>query len=102
MILIKSKTDGFRRCGEVHTVSGRKFPQGHFTDDELAYMENDPELYVSYVPDLPAQSKEALENMTCDKLKSQCDAMGIDYPARAAKAVLIELILKNTDPAAGE
>jgi hypothetical protein len=100
MIFIQSKTDGFRRCGEAHSTAGRQFSDERFTDEELAEMEADPELMVRHIPDPPAQdpdeealARQTLEKMTNTKLKSECDAMGIEYPANAVKSDLVDLIL---------
>jgi hypothetical protein len=43
-VFIQSRHDGFRRCGEVHTREGRIFPAGHFTDEQLEQLNDDPEI----------------------------------------------------------
>lgn len=110
MIIIKSKTEGFRRCGVVHTSDGQEFPDDRFTKDQLKAIENEPMLIVTHLPDPPnnknkdeeKETRKVLEKKKLDQLKSDCDAMGIEYPADATKAVLVELILKKTAPLAEE
>jgi len=109
MIFIQSKNEGFRRAGVAHTKKGKEFPDDFFTFDQLELLKNEPMLEVSCLEvtqapdtDEAAQARKVLEKMTNDKLKSDCDAMGIEYPATALKAALVDLILKNTAPAPEE
>jgi len=46
MIQIKSKYDGFRRCGVAHTKAGQEFPDDFFTAEQIKQMENDPMITV--------------------------------------------------------
>jgi hypothetical protein len=45
-IFIKAKTDGFRRCGVAHSSEGREFPDGHFSEEELQILQDEPEILV--------------------------------------------------------
>lgn len=45
-VVIKSKTDGFRRAGIAHRAEGTYYPDGMLTDQQLAMMRDDPHLLV--------------------------------------------------------
>lgn len=53
MIQIKSKYDGFRRCGVAHTKAGHEFSDDFFTDDQIKQLKNDPMLTVVHVKAVP-------------------------------------------------
>lgn len=102
MLNIRSMTDGFRRCGMAFTREGQRFADDQFTPEELEQLKSEPMLEVRQVAsdvDEVAQARSVLEAMTNDKLKADCDDIGIEYPANATKAQLVELILKHTAPA---
>lgn len=110
MFRIISKKDGFRRGGIAHPEKPKDYPDDAFSKDELEAIEKEPMLIVTHLPDPPgkkdtaeeAQARKVLEKMSNDKLKSDCDAMDLEYPANATKAVLVGLILTNTAPAPEE
>jgi len=109
MIQIVSKKDGFRRGGVAHPDKPKDYPDDFFKEDQLEAIENEPMLFVTHLPDLPkkdsdeeAKARKVLEGMTNDKLKAECDAMGIKYPGNVTKADLVDLILKSTAPAPEE
>lgn len=106
MISIRSLNEGFRRAGKSFTRQPQLFKNDAFTEDQLDQLQAEPMLEVKILPDLPApdpeeeaQARKVLEGYKIDRLKKDCDAMGIEYQANATKAVLVELILKNTAPA---
>jgi len=80
--------------GEKMIVIGEEGPG--VLDTKTEPKTKDPEL--SKDVDEEAQARKVLEKMTNNKLKSECDAMGIEYPDNAIKADLVDLILKNTAP----
>lgn len=45
-VVIKSKTDGFRRGGIAHRAKGTFYEDGELTEQQLAMMRDDPELLV--------------------------------------------------------
>ncbi len=45
-IKIRSKRDGFRRCGIPHFVDWTIHPDGSFTDEEIAILRAEPMLEV--------------------------------------------------------
>lgn len=106
MIQIVSKKDGFRRGGIAHPDSPKTYTDEFFTADQLEEIENEPTLIVTHHPDPPKEkgqdeekeTRKVLEKKKLDQLKADCDSMGIEYPADATKAVLVDLILKNTEP----
>ena len=106
MLMIRSTAQSFRRAGTQFTNEATLFPDGHFTPEQLAELMDEPMLVVQQVEQPldtdgteQAQAREVLGGMTNDRLKADCDAMGIAYPANATKAQLIDLILANTVPA---
>jgi hypothetical protein len=105
MISIRSLNDGFRRAGQSFTREPKQYPNDFFTEAQLEALETEPMLEVKHLPDPAkpdpeeeARTRAILEGHTVARLKADCDAMGIEYPANAVKAVLIDLILKNTAP----
>lgn len=106
MLKIRAMKDGFRRAGERFSTEGDMFDDGRFTPEQLAELKAEPMLEVQHIeqplemghPAEEANARAVLEAMTNDKLKADCDAMGIAYPANATKAQLVDLILTNTAP----
>lgn len=49
MIKIKSKKDGFRRCGIAHPKEAVQYPDGRFSDADLAILKAEPMLIVEIV-----------------------------------------------------
>ena len=45
-ITITAKRDGFRRCGVAHRCVPVTFPDGHFTDEQIAILRAEPALVV--------------------------------------------------------
>lgn len=45
-ITITAKRDGFRRCGVAHRDVPVTFPDGHFTDEQIAILRAEPALVV--------------------------------------------------------
>ncbi len=54
MIRIKSKKDGFRRCGIAHPKEAVQYPNERFSAEELAILKAEPMLIVEIV----SQKKE--------------------------------------------
>lgn len=103
-IIIRSTTEGFRRAGMAHSKQPKEYADDFFTSEQLALLEAEPKISITRVEAPPDEKEEdvarsVLEGMTVDKLKSDCSAMGIEYPGNAKKAELVDLILKNTAPA---
>jgi hypothetical protein len=55
MIRIRSKKDGFRRCGTAHSSVPRDYPNEKFTKDQLAVLKAEPMLFVEEIPDPPKE-----------------------------------------------
>ena len=49
MIRIKSKRDNFRRCGMAHPKGPVKYPDGKFSQKELAVLKAEPMLTVEMI-----------------------------------------------------
>lgn len=51
MIRIKSKKDGFRRCGVAHPSTETTYPDNRFSEKELEILKAEPMLLVEEIPD---------------------------------------------------
>ncbi len=58
MIRIKSKKNGFRRCGVVHPATPVEYPDDRFSKEELKILKAEPMLVVEVVPDTKKDGKE--------------------------------------------
>lgn len=52
-IQITARRNGFRRLGIAHSANTVTWPDGHFNDGELEILENDPNLIVIRLQDVP-------------------------------------------------
>lgn len=43
--------DGIRRCGVRHTPEGHTWPEGQFTESEIALLEGDPDVIIQFLED---------------------------------------------------
>jgi len=58
MIRITSKIDGFRRAGVAHSSRPSDYPDGYFSDKQLAQLEAEPNLIVQHLAN-PAAADES-------------------------------------------
>jgi hypothetical protein len=58
MIRIRSKREGFRRCGIAHSAEPKDYPNEQFTKKQLAELKAEPMLFVEELPDPPKDKKE--------------------------------------------
>jgi hypothetical protein len=56
-ILIRSKRDGFRRCGIAHSVDEIAYPDDRFTAEELKRLQKEPMIIVRIVKTIEPQDK---------------------------------------------
>lgn len=105
MYKIRAMKEGFRRAGISFSKEAKTYPEELFTEEQIQQLQDEPMIEIQHLPDLKDadsdeedQSRKVLEAMTNDKLKKECDAMGIEYPANATKAALVDLILEKTAP----
>lgn len=54
MITIRSKQEGFRRCGIAHTSEPKEYQNSKFTKAQLLALQNEPKLIVTVTKDEPA------------------------------------------------
>jgi len=58
MIRIKSKKNGFRRCGIAHPAVPVEYPDDRFSKEELKVLKAEPMLVVEVVPDTKKDGKD--------------------------------------------
>jgi len=58
MIRIRSKKEGFRRCGIAHGEKQKEYADERFTREQLATLKAEPMLMVEVLPDRPGEKKE--------------------------------------------
>ncbi|CAM7522826.1 Mu-like prophage FluMu N-terminal domain-containing protein [Citrobacter freundii] len=68
-IQITARRDGFRRLGIAHSANTVTWPDEHFSDSELQILENDPNLIVVRLQDMPENTGngEALSGLTAER-----------------------------------
>lgn len=81
MIEIKSKKEGFRRCGVAHAREAA-YPDNRFTAAELAILQAEPMLTVTIRPDKPAAADPV---MASEASQPPVDADQSDEPAAKPK-----------------
>lgn len=57
-VQITARRDGFRRLGISHSANTVTWPDDHFSDSELQVLENDPNLIVVRLQDVPENSDD--------------------------------------------
>jgi len=50
MIRIRSKAEGFRRCGVSHPSECKEYEDGRFTPEQLKILKDEPMLQVEEIP----------------------------------------------------
>lgn len=62
MIRIKSKQEGFRRCGVAHSKNAVEYADDRFSEDELAILQGESMLVVEVLPysNQPPQAARAI------------------------------------------
>jgi hypothetical protein len=58
MIRIRSKREGFRRCGIAHSEKPKDYPNDKFTKEQLERLKAEPMLFVEELPDLPEKKEK--------------------------------------------
>lgn len=91
MIRITSKVDGFRRGGLAHSRKATDYPDGYFSDAQLAQLEAEPNLVVQQLPDgTPAHDDGTYDaGYAAGKADAERDA-GSHLSALEARAIAAE------------
>lgn len=92
MIRIRSKIDGFRRCGVPHPGEWTEHEDGRFTPEQMEILKSEPMLQVEAA---------APEDMTKAQIAAQLTAMGVDVP-RAANKSELQILLDQARAAAAK
>jgi hypothetical protein len=58
MIRIRSKREGFRRCGIAHSAEPKDYPNEQFTKKQFADLKAEPMLFVEELPDPKEKEKK--------------------------------------------
>ena len=68
-IQITARRNGFRRLGIAHSANTVTWPDDHFSESELQILENDPNLIVVRLQDVPETSggDDAVSAMTAER-----------------------------------
>ena len=92
-IVIRSKKDGFRRCGLAHPAREVAHPDGRFTAEQVEALMAEPMLFVQVVEDRESEKPGSsdYEAMTVAALKEELTRRGLEIPADARKPDLIRL-----------
>jgi hypothetical protein len=97
MIRIRSKVDGFRRCGVPHPSDWKEYPDGVFSPEQLEILKAEPMLQVEDSPDAPG--------LTVPQIKAKLTELGVEIPKAANKpdlqALLDQALAKSADPNKG-
>lgn len=57
-IRIRSKRNGFRRCGVAHSAEPIDWPDNSWTDEQIKALEAEPMLTVERIPDAPPEDEK--------------------------------------------
>lgn len=98
MIRIRSKTDGFRRCGVPHSSNWKEYPDGEFTPEQIETLKAEPMLQVEEVKEAPS--------LTVAQIKAKLAELAVEIPAEAKtkpdlQKLLDEALAKAEKPAPG-
>ncbi|OGB82021.1 MAG: hypothetical protein A2496_05305 [Burkholderiales bacterium RIFOXYC12_FULL_60_6] len=84
MIRIVSKKEGFRRCGVAHPKGPVEYPDGHWTEEQLAALQAEPMLVVQSIPPAePPVDKSHDSHESHDSPAAEAEAKA--PPAKQAK-----------------
>lgn len=78
MITIKSRQEGFRRCGVAHSVAATSYPDDRFSEKELVVLQNEPMLHVVVESNDPSKSTGLKANDAIAAIKEAPDRASLD------------------------
>ena len=99
MIRIKSKKEGFRRCGIAHPKTPTEYPDGRFSKEVLAVLKAEPMLVVEIIRDAPGGDDIVAMNVA--QLIEEIAAFQPGAPLKGLKKAELVEILKAHREAAG-
>jgi hypothetical protein len=99
MIRIRSKTDGFMRCGVRHPSDWKEHPDSTFTPEQMEILKAEPMLQVEEI--------KAAPELTVPQIKAKLAEMNVEIPASAKNKADFQALLdqalaetaKKEDPA---
>jgi hypothetical protein len=99
MIRIRSKTDGFMRCGVRHSSDWTLARDGQFTPEQIEILKAEPMLQVQEIED--DSSDDDPSKLTVKELTERLTTLGVAIPAMSKKADLQALLTENLAKMAG-
>ncbi|HCU69236.1 MAG TPA: hypothetical protein DGF30_08430 [Desulfomicrobium sp.] len=108
MIRIRSKREGFRRCGITHTVVPVEYPDDRFSKKDLAALTADPMLKVEFLddPEPDAGGEAAADEISAMTVKQIVEEIAKYQPVEPLKGVkkaeLIGILKAHIAAAAGQ
>jgi len=78
MITIKSRQEGFRRCGVAHSVAVTSYPDDRFSEKEQLILANEPMLHVVVESNDPSKSTGLKANDAIAAIKEAPDRAALD------------------------
>ena len=100
VIVIKSKKDGFRRCGVAHPKDKTTYPDGSFTEDEELALIAEPMLDVSFQnPEQPEQKEvetfDSIKDFSVPEIKSALELRDVKFRQNDTKYVLWQKLIDS-------
>ncbi len=94
MIRIRSKSDGFMRCGVRHPSEWTEHPDGMFTPEQIEILKAEPMLQVEEVA--------AASDLTVPQIKAKLAEMNVEIPSGVKnkpelQALLDEALAKSSE-----
>lgn len=102
MIRIRSKQEGFRRCGVAHPAEWTEYPDDRFSAEELEVLMAEPMLQVQ--TGAAVEDSGGATGLTCKKLTAILARMGVEVPKPPVRKADLEALLDKTlaEPAPAE
>jgi hypothetical protein len=98
-IVIKSKRDGFRRCGIAHSSQPTKYADDFFTDEQLKALAKEPQLICAYEEDEFDQVQDETNEHLSQVALPQAPDAGPAPQSQAPEAVIAPVVDPVVDAA---
>jgi hypothetical protein len=95
MIRITSKQHNFLRCRVAHPKGTTEYPDDAFTPEQLKILQAEPKLTVEIVEKIEDPEEVERPDLRVREIKKQLKEIGVEFPSRAKKAELRELLAEK-------